>query len=549
MKQTILLVGLSGTGKSSTGPLLAQALGRRFLDTDLLIEARTGRAVAEIFASEGETAFRALETAALREALTGTPAVVATGGGIVETAENLGLLRQGIVVWLTARSDRLAERLQAHADRPLLRDNTLATLRAQAARRTARLAEIADYVVSTEHLSVAEAVAQIQRLVEHQRHVHSDNLIVRMPGGSYDVVVADGALSELPVHIARIAARGRIWIVSDTDVWPRHGATVQTVLADAGLVADAIQIPAGEVSKNLGSASLIYDWLIERGVERGDLILAFGGGVVGDLAGFVAATVLRGIGLIQLPTTVLAMVDSSLGGKTGVDHPLGKNMIGAFHQPRLVLADTRLLQTLPMDERRSGWAEAIKHGVIADQALFADLVAHADAVRQLSEPWTSELLRRSAAVKVRIVSSDEREHGERILLNLGHTIGHAIEKWSEFGIRHGECVAIGMGVAAAIALRVGLCDSTVGEEIDRALLSFGLPTRVPPDADPAELLRIAHGDKKVQQQRIRWVLPTTIGSATVRHDIDLEVVRAALRERTGEEARLGSPCDTDDLEG
>jgi 3-dehydroquinate synthetase len=227
------------------------------------------------------------------------------------------------------------------------------------------------------------------------------------------------------------------------------------------------------------------------------------------------------------------MVDSSLGGKTGVDHPLGKNLIGAFHQPRLVLADTRLLQTLPMTERQAGWAEAIKHGVIADGELFTDLVTHADAIRQLSEPWTSSLLRRAAAVKARVVSGDEREQGERILLNLGHTIGHALEHWSEFGIRHGECVAIGMGVAAAIALCAGLCDATVGEEIDHALVAFGLPARIPADADLEALIRIAHGDKKVQNQRIRWVLPTAIGNATVRNDIDLDIVRAALRERSG----------------
>jgi 3-dehydroquinate synthase len=411
-----------------------------------------------------------------------------------------------------------------------LRGNPLETLRAQSARRAARFAEVADYVVSTDHVSAGEAVAQIRRLVEHHDHP-ADRLMVRTPGGSYEVVVADGALAQLPAHIARIAPRGRVRIVSDTEVWPRHGARLQSLLADAGIVADAFQIPAGEASKNLATVSPVYDWLIQGGVERGDLLLAFGGGVVGDLAGFVAATVLRGISLIQLPTTVLAMVDSSIGGKTGVDHPLGKNLIGAFHQPRLVLADTRLLQTLPLAERQSGWAEAIKHGVIADAALFADLVAHADALRQLSEPWTSDLLRRAAAVKVRVVSGDEREQGERILLNLGHTIGHAVEHWSEFGIRHGECVAIGMGVAAAIALRAGVCDALTGEEIDRALVEFGLPTRVPAEADPETLLRIAHGDKKVQEQRIRWVLPTTIGHATVRHDIDLDVVRAALRER------------------
>jgi shikimate kinase / 3-dehydroquinate synthase len=533
MQQTIFLVGLSGTGKSSAGPLLARSLGQRFVDTDMLIEARAGRAVTDIFASEGEPAFRALESAALREALAGPPAVVATGGGIVETPENIESLRQGIVIWLTARSSRLAERLKAHADRPLLRDDPLATLQAQAARRAARYAEVADYVVSTEHLSVDEVVGEIRRLIDRHAQTGAEQLVVYTPGGSYEVVVADGALAWLPAHIRRIAPRGRVWIVSDSDVWPLHGAGVQQLLADAGIVAASFQIPAGEASKNLSTVAPVYDWLIGNGVERGDLLLALGGGVVGDLAGFVAATVLRGIGLIQIPTTVLAVVDSSIGGKTGVDHPLGKNLIGSFYQPRLVLADTRLLQTLPPAERRAGWAEAIKHGVIADATLFADLVANADALHNLSEPWTSSLLRRAAAVKVRVVSGDEREQGERILLNLGHTIGHALEHWSEFGIRHGECVAIGMGVAAAIALRAGLCDATVGEEIDRALLTFGLPTRIPSDADPDILLRIAHGDKKVQQQRIRWVLPTAIGNATVRHDIDLDMVRAALRERMG----------------
>jgi 3-dehydroquinate synthase len=486
--------------------------------------------VGEIFASDGEAAFRALETAALRGALAGPPAVVATGGGIVEPEANLQLLRQGTVVWLTAQSERLAERLRAHVDRPLLRGDPLATLRAQASRRAARFAEIADYVVSTEHLGVAEAVAQIRRLVERGRRFPADSMFVQTPGGTYEVRVADGALGELPTHVGQIT-KGRVWIVSDTEVWPHHGAALQALLTDAGIVAEAMQIPAGEASKNLATVSAVYDWLIGRGVERGDLLLAFGGGVVGDLAGFVAATVLRGIAVIQLPTTVLAVVDSSIGGKTGVDHPGGKNLIGAFHQPRLVLADTRLLATLPSAERQSGWAEAIKHGVIEDAALFADLATHACALRELAEPWTSELLRRAAAVKVRVVSGDEREQGERILLNFGHTIGHALEHWSEFGIRHGECVAIGMGVAAAIARRAGLCGADVGEQIDGALGLFGLPTRIPAEADPDVLLRIAQGDKKVQAQRIRWVLPTAIGSATVRQDIDPALVREALRER------------------
>jgi 3-dehydroquinate synthase len=326
---------------------------------------------------------------------------------------------------------------------------------------------------------------------------------------------------------------GRLWLVSDESVMRLHGDRVRDQLRAAGREVETLAIPTGEAHKTLDTVRAVYDWLLDRGVERGDALLALGGGVVGDLAGFAAATVLRGIDVVQLPTTVLAMVDSALGGKTGVDHPVGKNLIGAFHQPRLVLADTATLQTLPAAERAAGWAEAIKHGVIGDAQLFSDLRTHVDRVLALDEPITGQLIARAAAYKARVVSGDEREHGSRILLNYGHTLGHAIEAESGFALRHGECVAIGMMAAGTIAQRIGLWDAASLEQQRETLIAFGLPTRIPAKLDGDRILARTGSDKKVRSRRIRWVLPTAIGSAITRDDVPEALVREVVRELAG----------------
>jgi 3-dehydroquinate synthase len=255
-----------------------------------------------------------------------------------------------------------------------------------------------------------------------------------------------------------------------------------------------------------------------------------GGGVVGDLAGFAAASVLRGIAFVQIPTTVLAMVDSAIGGKTGVDHPVGKNLVGAFHQPRLVLADTTVLTTLSPAERAAGWAEAIKHGVIGDPALFADLAEHSHAALALQEPVTGQLIQRAAAYKARVVSGDEREQGGRIMLNYGHTIGHALEAESNYTMRHGEAIAVGMMAAGTIAQRVGLFDSSALAEQRTVLEQFGLPTHIPSTIDPTRIIARIGSDKKVRAKRVRWVLPTAIGKTVVRDDIPLELVAEVVEE-------------------
>jgi len=362
-------------------------------------------------------------------------------------------------------------------------------------------------------------------------------LTITTPTASYPILVGPGLLRALPKQLHALGLRGALWLISDSEVYPHYGA-VEGTLRSAGYAIQSHTVPDGEVSKDLGVVAGCYDWLIGGGVERRDAVLALGGGVVGDLAGFVAATVLRGIALVQLPTTLLAMVDSAIGGKTGVNHPLGKNLIGAFHQPLLVLSDTDTLATLPPRELRAGWAEVIKHGVIRDAGLFEMLEQVADvsdgATRDIRpataalfpEPQLSELIRRAAKVKIDVVNVDEREIGERILLNYGHTLGHALEAAAGYGtLLHGEAVAIGMMLAARIAERLGMLDAASVERQGRLLRTYGLPVAIPPGIGPDRLLDLTLRDKKVRAGRVRWVLPTAIGAATVRDDVPEQLVR------------------------
>lgn len=528
---TIALVGLSGSGKSTIGPLLAARLGWHFVDLDQVIAQRVGSDLATFFATAGEEAFRGEEAAALADALRRPRVVIATGGGIVERAENRErLAAQAWTVWLHAPLTTLLERLAETNDRPLLRDAPAERLAAMLARRAPLYGALADWIVTTTAHTPAEIAEQIARA--HQRLAappSTATLGVSTPGGSYAIHAGAGLLERLPAYLAELGLRGRVWLVSDTVVLPLHGTRVLDGLRQAGCEAAAYAIPAGEQHKTLATVQQVYDWLLDNGVERGDLLLALGGGVVGDLAGFVAATVLRGIALVHLPTTVLAMVDSAIGGKTGVDHAAGKNLIGAFHQPRLVLADTTTLTTLPPAERAAGWAEAIKHGVIGDAELFDALRCQAAAALALREPETGHLIARAAAYKARVVSADEREQGQRITLNYGHTLGHAIEAESGYRLRHGEAVAIGMMAAGTIAVRLGLWSPHELEQQRQTLRAFGLPVRIPVGLDPERLLARAASDKKVRARRLRWVLPTRIGATTVRDDVPPELVLEVVR--------------------
>ncbi len=352
---------------------------------------------------------------------------------------------------------------------------------------------------------------------------------VRTATGRYRAIAGPGALADLPNWLRAAGVSGRARIVADEGAWSAHAATIEAAFGTADPKFQVTSVGGGEAQKSLGSAERLYEWLIRSGTQRGDYVVAVGGGVVGDLAGFVAATYLRGLPLVQVPTTLLAMVDSSIGGKVAVNHALGKNLIGAFHQPRLVVADTRTLQTLPAREYRSGWAEIVKIAMIADRDLFTELRACSGRLLTFAdEALLGRVVRRAIELKGAIVSEDERESGRRIILNYGHTIGHALEAATDYDrYLHGEAVAIGMRGAAVIAHGRGLLSDQALDAQTELLAALGLPDHA--DGVKSEsLLGPLSRDKKARGSAIRWVFATDIGSVTTADDVTASEVARAL---------------------
>jgi 3-dehydroquinate synthase len=363
---------------------------------------------------------------------------------------------------------------------------------------------------------------------------------VELGAKAYPILIGEGLLESLG---ERIRALGfpevtRVLVVSNPVVHGHYGDVVLASLERAGLVAAALVLEAGEEQKTPATVARIHDEAFAQRLERGSLLVALGGGVVGDMGGFAAATWLRGIAVVQVPTTLLAMVDASIGGKTGVNHPGGKNLIGAFHQPRLVLIDPSTLATLPEREFRAGMAEVIKYGVIGDAELFEDLEAAAGAPprgglasREAVGPdLLQRLLERSASAKARVVAADEQEGGLRAILNYGHTLGHAVETLCGYGTwLHGEAVGLGMVAVGEIAVAMGLWSRTDQERQMALIAAAGLPLQWP-DLDPDAVLTCLQGDKKVQGGRVRFVLPTAIGRVEIRSDVEPATIRAALAQ-------------------
>ena len=350
----------------------------------------------------------------------------------------------------------------------------------------------------------------------------------------HPLVTGHDTLSRLPQLLEEHGLpAGAAFVVGDSNVLPLHGGRVRKALEGAGWRVSEYAVPAGEASKSLACASELWDWLVEERAERRDIVVALGGGVVGDLAGWVAATYLRGVGLVQLPTTLLAQVDSSIGGKTGIDHPRGKNLIGSFYPPGLTVIDTSLLSTLPARELRSGWAEAVKTALVADAELFEYMTAHADVLNRLAPEPLAHVVGRCARLKLEIVTEDPTERGRRAILNYGHTAGHAIEAAAGYGaLPHGECVAVGMRAAARIALDLGMLAPEAASRQAEALEAFGLP-RSAPGLRVDDVLGRMRLDKKVRGGRLRWVLLRDVGEPELVSDVPDDVVRRAVEECVG----------------
>ena len=358
-------------------------------------------------------------------------------------------------------------------------------------------------------------------------------IAVALERNPYDVVIGPGALATIGEELrqAGLPAGRRILVVSNADVAGPYGATCLESLRREGFEAELLVIDAGEQNKTPATVATIHDAAYAQRLERSSLMLALGGGVVGDMTGYAAATWLRGIGVVQVPTTLLAMVDASIGGKTGVNHPGGKNLIGAFHQPRMVLMDPATLATLPLKEVRAGMAEVIKYGVICDPLLFEQLEdrQRLDDLDSIGAPLLQQILKRSAAAKARIVANDEREGNLRAILNYGHTLGHVVETLTGYSqYLHGEAVAIGMRAAGVLSLQLGLWSEADQQRQVNLLQRCGLPIQAPELEASAVREAMLH-DKKVRDGRVRFVLPSAIGQVVIRDDINLDEAINALQ--------------------
>ena len=350
---------------------------------------------------------------------------------------------------------------------------------------------------------------------------------VNIPSHAYDITVSPGLLSDIGPHLRRLTASPKAALVTDSHVAPLYAQTVQRSLESAGFTIALATIPAGEQHKTLATLSTIYDRILSFGVERSTPLVALGGGVVGDMTGFSAATILRGIPFVQVPTTLLSMVDASVGGKTGIDHPVGKNLIGAFHQPIAVLIDPAVLRSLPPRELRSGLAECIKHDIIRDPAGFDSLEQNISRALSLDVDYLADLVAHNVAIKAKVVESDPFEKADRAHLNFGHTFGHAIETVSNYAYAHGEAVALGMIAASHLASDIGLLPATSVQRITTLISSAGLPTSGL-TLDPDRILSSMIYDKKVKSGRLRFILPTQIGQVTIRDDIPSDAMRTAI---------------------
>ena len=501
--KNIVITGFMGTGKSTVAEIVARKLNRPLVDMDREIETRAGFSIPQIFRRQGEAAFRDLERQLTHELALRHGLVIATGGGALVDANSREMMSQhGIVICLNASKAEIRARLGENQNRPLAAD-----WEAHLDARRGAYAQIRHQIMTTGR-TPADIAADILALAEGALYVRTPD------GGGYPIHIGGGLLRRIAADPEAAGLSGHVAVVTNETVAPLYGEALAAGLPKANLIV----VRDGEPHKNLDTVRAIYDDLLSLGADRRTTLLALGGGVIGDMAGFVAATFMRGIPLVQVPTTLLSMVDSSVGGKVGVDLPQGKNLIGAFKQPRRVIIDTEVLASLPELQWRCGMAEVIKHGLIAQPALLDPGL------------WQPEeaayLVRQAVQVKIDIVEVDPYENGIRAHLNLGHTFGHAIEKSTKYAVPHGEAVAIGTMKAALLSRNLGLIDDRLVGQIQKTLWQIGLPTDIA--LDPYRWYDAMSTDKKWQSGTSRLVVLKSLGEAAVVEGLPREDIMAVL---------------------
>ena len=532
--RSIVLVGMMGAGKTSVGKRLAQRLNLPFVDADAEIETGARMTIPEIFERFGEPYFRDGERKVIARLLDEGQKVLATGGGaFMNAATRERIAASGLSVWLKPDVEVLLRRVRKRSNRPLLQtSDPEATLRRILDERSPTYS-LADLTIDSRDgphdVTVDDVVAALKAHLNRTPAPEAPKVRevpVELAARRYKIFIGEGLLAQAGERIRELAPRARCAIVTDETVAALHLPALQQSLTKAGVVHSAIVCPPGESTKSYAEFARVSDGLIGARIERGDLVIALGGGVIGDLAGFCAASLRRGVRFVQIPTTLLAQVDSSVGGKTGINSPLGKNLVGAFHQPSLVLADAEVLDTLSPREFRAGYAEVAKYGLIDDREFFEWLEANWRSVFD-GGPARHEAIAAACAAKARVVASDETEQGPRALLNLGHTFGHALEALAHYDsakLVHGEGVAVGMACAFRFSRDLGLCTGQDVGRVESHLRTVGLPTRIGeiPDlgATPEMILAAMRQDKKVERGKLTFILARGIGESFIAKDVD-----------------------------
>ncbi len=520
-KPNIILTGFMGTGKTTVGRLMAQKLNYKFIDTDHLIEDEIGCTISDYFASHGEAAFRQKETEIAQRLSKSEGLVISTGGRMMLDPNNAEALSStGRVFCLVATPEEILERVSNDSHtRPLLQGaNPLEHIVELLQQREKGYKRFSQFKTSEKKpIAIAD---ELSEFVQGKRDLR---LEISAPSIDYEFIVGSGIL---PFVTSLAEINGPVAIITDETVAPLYAKS-------CGKVKTIITVPPGRQHKTLATAQTIYEQLLDADFDRSGTIIALGGTVISELAGFIAATYMRGVDCVQCPTSLLAMVDTSIGGKSGVDLPRGKNVIGVFKQPKTVIADVATLQSLSPRTFASGMAEVIKHGLIADPELLKKIEGGKWKPAEGGLQSASELqalVAQAIQVKINIIQEDPYEQGRRAVLNFGHTFANAIEHLSHHKVRHGEAVAIGMVIATRLSVDLGYCEPGLLVRVENVLKSALLPTKIPYQLIATDILRAMRSDKKKKAGKLRYILIKDIGETFITEQVDEQAVLKAIQE-------------------
>ncbi|MCH7504320.1 3-dehydroquinate synthase [PVC group bacterium] len=529
-QKNIILVGFMGSGKTLVGQELTRKTGMKFVDLDTEIEHHEGCPISEIFDQKGELYFRDVESMLAKKYSRKRNQVISTGGGVVKSEQNMKhLQKNGVLFFLDSSVDEIWENTRSTAHRPLLKvPNPKERIRQLLEERIPQYRK-SDFIVKTKNRDAPTIAKEIMSIYKKRKELSRLNVCLE-EHNSYDIVIGNDIRDLLACEIRKVFQGTSIHIITNTTVNKLYGSPIEIHLKEYGFDVHRIVIPDGERYKTQKTLGNIYDKFIENRLHRDGLVLTLGGGVVGDIGGYAAATYMRGISYIHIPTTLLADVDSSVGGKVGINHPKGKNMIGAFFQPKLVFIDTAFLKSLNKMELRAGLAEVIKYGIIHDARLFKYLQKNRKKIINLNHEAVNFIVKKSCEIKTAVVEKDEKEEGLRAILNFGHTFGHAIEAVTRYKtFRHGEAIAIGMNMAAALSVREGYMKREEMLKITKLIRDYKLPIKVDQKkASPENIFKAMKKDKKVFTNRLRFILAQKIGKVFISNDIAEEDIKPFL---------------------